>query len=128
MIQVSMTLTIGFGQSHRSRSNFQKKKKKKKGIKTKHLAISWMLFQPQTSSHLLSQLFVTHFGVAFSLIMSCNTIISIFLICTCISDYLIFLSSLSKYMLLFVDRFHILERMTIPYISQQSLKTMLEPI
>ena len=25
---------------------------------------SWMLFHPQTSSHLLSQLFVTHLGVA----------------------------------------------------------------
>ena len=53
MIQVSMTLW--------SRSNFPQKELKKK---PKQLAISWMLFHPQTSSHLLSQLFVTNLGVA----------------------------------------------------------------
>ena len=52
MIQVSMVITEG--------QIFQKKKKR---IKTKQLA-AWMLFHPQTSSHLLSQIFVTHLGVA----------------------------------------------------------------
>ena len=57
MTQVPMTLTQGQGQ--RSRSNFPKN-----GLNTKQLATSWMLFHPQTSSYLLSQLFVTHLGVA----------------------------------------------------------------
>ena len=43
----------------RSRSNFPKK-----GKMIKELAISWMLFKPQTSSHLLSQVFVAHLGVS----------------------------------------------------------------
>ena len=33
-------------------------------MNNKQLAISFMLFHPQTSSYLLSQLFVTHLGVA----------------------------------------------------------------
>ena len=57
MTQVSMTLTLGQGQ--RSRSIFSQN-----GLNTKQLATSLMLFHPQTSSYLLSQLFVTHLGVA----------------------------------------------------------------
>ena len=57
MTQVSMTLTLGQGQ--RSRSKFSQN-----GLNTKQLATSLMLFHPQTSSYLLSQLFVTHLGVA----------------------------------------------------------------
>ena len=34
-----------------------------KGLNSKELAIFWMPFHPQTSSYLLSQLFVTHLGV-----------------------------------------------------------------
>ena len=37
--------------------------------KTKQLAISWMLFHPQTLSHLLSLLFVTHLDVTLLLPM-----------------------------------------------------------
>ena len=33
-------------------------------LNTTQLALSWMLFHPQTSSYLLSQLSVTHLGVA----------------------------------------------------------------
>ena len=54
MTQVPMTLTKG----QRSKSKFLQK-----GLNDEQLAISWMLFHPQTSSYLLSQLFVTHFGV-----------------------------------------------------------------
>ena len=57
MTQVPMTLTKG--QSQRSRSKFPQN-----GLNVKQLAISWMLFHPQTSSYLLSQLFVIHLGVA----------------------------------------------------------------
>ena len=55
MTQVPMTLTKGEGQGKRFPQN---------GLNTEQLAISWMLFHPQTSSYLLSQLFVTHLGVA----------------------------------------------------------------
>ena len=47
------------GQGQRSRSKFPHKV-----LNTKQLAISLMLFHPQTSSYLLSQLFVTHLGIA----------------------------------------------------------------
>ena len=57
MTLVSMTLTLGQGQ--RSRSKFSKN-----GLNTKQLATYLMLFHPHTSSYLLSQLFVTHLGVA----------------------------------------------------------------
>ena len=57
LTQVPMTLTKGQGQM--SRSNFPQN-----GLNDKQLAISWMLFHPQTASYLLSQLFVTHLGVA----------------------------------------------------------------
>ena len=57
MTQVPMTLTLGQGQ--RSRSKFSQN-----GLNTKQLATSLMLFHPQTLSYLLSQLFVTHLGVA----------------------------------------------------------------
>ena len=56
MAQVPMILTKGQGQ--RSMSKFSQN-----GLNDK-LAISWMLFHPQTSSYLLSQHFVTHLGVA----------------------------------------------------------------
>ena len=54
MTQVPMTLTKG----QRSRSKFPQN-----GLNVIQLAISWMLFHPQTS-YLLSQLFVIHLGVA----------------------------------------------------------------
>ena len=57
MTQVPMTLIEGQGQ--RSRSKFSQN-----GLNTNQLATSLMLFHPQTSSYLLSQLFVTHLGVA----------------------------------------------------------------
>ena len=57
MTQLLMNLTEDQG---RLKSWVKVKMFLKKGYKTKHLAISWMLFHPQTSSHLLSQLFVTH--------------------------------------------------------------------
>ena len=57
MTQVLMTLTLG--QGRRSRSRFSQN-----GLNTKQLATSLMLFHPQTLSYLLSQLFVTHLGVA----------------------------------------------------------------
>ena len=63
MTQVSMTLTLGQGQ--RSRSKFSQNR-----LNTKKLATSLMLFHPQTSSYLLSQLFVTHLGVALLLTQS----------------------------------------------------------
>ena len=62
MTLVSMTLTLGQGQ--RSRSKFSKN-----GLNTKQLATSLMLFHPHTSSYLLSQLFVTHLGVALLLLL-----------------------------------------------------------
>ena len=57
MTLVPMTLTLGQGQ--RSRSFFSQN-----GLNTKQLATSLMIFHPQTSSYLSSQLFVTHLGVA----------------------------------------------------------------
>ena len=59
MTQVSMILTLGQGQGQRSSSKFSQN-----GLNTKQLATSLMLFHPQTSSYILSQLFVTHLGVA----------------------------------------------------------------
>ena len=68
MTQVLMTLTLGQGQ--RSRSKFSQN-----WLNTKQLATSLMLFHPQTSSYLLSQLFVTHLGVA--LLLFLGTIINL---------------------------------------------------
>ena len=47
------------GQGQSSRSKFLQN-----GLNTKQLAVSLKQFHPQTSSHLLSHLFVTHSGVA----------------------------------------------------------------
>ena len=54
MTQVPMTLT--FGQGQRSRSNYPKN-----GLNNKQLAISWMLFHPQTSLYLLSIIYYHSF-------------------------------------------------------------------
>ena len=67
LMSVLKTLTEVTGQGQ----IFQKKDKKLNNWPY----LNWMLFHPQTLSHLLSQLFVTHFGVAllvfFSLLIVC---------------------------------------------------------
>ena len=73
MTKVSMTLTLGQGQRSRSSSNFSQN-----GLNTKQLATSLMLFHPQTSSYILSQLFVTHMGVA---LLLCH-ILNVCLVCS----------------------------------------------
>ena len=93
-------LTLGQGHRSRSRSNFPKNGKNaydvdqrskskfpQNGLDIKQLAISRMLFHPQASSYLLSQLFVTHLGVALLLILfSINCYVNAPVISLCNED------------------------------------------